>query len=103
MRVICRQTFHPLIQQCTLHVPMDNNCAPLIADLFVFCFEKRDLKMSLTISRLILTLSTLHRYFWMIFFKNLKRSLLKNILIIRRLVITVMYCNRLRAVLGVVT
>ena len=71
---------------------MDNNCAPLIADK---CFEK-DLKMSLTISRLILTLSALHRYLDDFVF-NFKRSLLKSILIIRIFVITVMYCNRLRA------
>ena len=52
--------------------------------------------MSLTISRLILKLSGLHRYLDD-FFLILSAVLLKSILIIRIFVITVMYCNRLRA------
>ena len=34
-------------------IPMGTNCAPLVADLFLFCYE-RDFMLSLTIIKLIL-------------------------------------------------
>ena len=48
---------------------MDTNCAPLVVDLFLFCYE-RDFMMSLIkhVSRLVLlTLLTLHPDIWIIF------------------------------------
>ena len=49
-------------------IPMGPYCAPLVADLFLFCYE-RDFMMSLLmISRLILLmLLTLHPDIWTIF------------------------------------
>ena len=34
-------------------IPMGTNCAPFVADLFLFCYE-RDFMLSLTIIKLIL-------------------------------------------------
>ena len=49
---------------------MGNNCAPLVADLFLFCYE-RDLLMTLSDDKqavlVLLTLLTLHLDIWMIF------------------------------------
>ena len=55
-----------------VRIPMGTNCAPLVGDLFLFCYE-RDCMMSLflMISKLILlTLLSLHPAIWMIFKKN---------------------------------
>ena len=49
-------------------IPMGTNCAPLVSDLFLFCYE-RDFMMSLSlmISRLVLLMRlTLHPDIWMI-------------------------------------
>ena len=50
-------------------IPMGTNCAPLVADLFLFCYE-RDFMMSLSlmISRLMLLMRlTSHPDIWTIF------------------------------------
>ena len=48
-------------------IPMGTNCAPLVAVLFLFCYE-RDIMMSLMISRLILWMRlTQHLDIWTIF------------------------------------
>ena len=49
-------------------IPTGTHCAPLVADLFLFCYE-RDFMMSLSdVSRLILlTVIALHPDIWMIF------------------------------------
>ena len=47
-----------------LLVPMGTNCAPLVADLFLFCYE-RDFMMSLSVenqSEIIEALSSTSRY-----------------------------------------
>ena len=48
---------------------MCTNCAPLVADLFLFCYE-RDIMMSLPDNKQadILTLLTLHPDIWLIFY-----------------------------------
>ena len=47
---------------------MDTNCAPLVVDLFLFCYE-RDFMMSLSDDNQadIIELLILHPYIWMIF------------------------------------
>ena len=47
---------------------MDTNCAPLVVDLFLFCYE-RDFMMSLSDDNQvdIIDLLILHPYIWMIF------------------------------------
>ena len=49
-------------------IPMGNNCSPLVADLFLFCYE-RDFVMSLSDDnrRILLMLLTLHPDIWTIF------------------------------------
>ena len=49
-------------------IPMGTNCAPVVADLFLFCYE-RVFMMSLSDDKQsdILTLLTLHQDIWMIF------------------------------------
>ena len=42
-RATCQQIFCP----CHLVIPMGTNCAPLVADLFLFCYE-RDFMLSLS-------------------------------------------------------
>ena len=39
-----------MVYQQIVWVPMDNNCAPLIADLFLYCYE-RDFMSDLHISK----------------------------------------------------
>ena len=34
----------------TVGIPMDTNCAPLVADLFLYCYE-RDFMLSLRVKR----------------------------------------------------
>ena len=45
---------------------MGNNCARLVADLFLFCYE-RDFMMSLSGDMMLLMLLTLHPDIWTIF------------------------------------
>ena len=50
-------------------IPMGMNCAPLVADLFLFCNE-RDLMVSLSVenlSEIIEAFSSTSRYTWMIY------------------------------------
>ena len=49
-------------------IPMSTNCAPMVADLFLFCYE-RDFMMSLSDDRRLMLLmrSTLHPDIWTIF------------------------------------
>ena len=49
-------------------IPMGTNCAPIVADLNLFCYE-RDFMMSLTIvgRLIILMLLTLHPDIWKLF------------------------------------
>ena len=51
-----------------VEIPMGTNCAPLVADFFLFCYE-RDFMMSLSDYKqaVLLMLSTQHPDFWMIF------------------------------------
>ena len=49
-------------------IPMGNNCAPLVADLFLFYYEKDFMMSLLMISRLMLLMRlTLHPDIWTIF------------------------------------
>ena len=49
-------------------IPMGTNCVPLVADLFLFCYEKDFMMSLLMTSRLILLmLLTLHPDIWTIF------------------------------------
>ena len=49
-------------------IPMGTNCAPLVADLFLFCYE-RDFIMSLSDDKQadIIGVLTLHQDIWTIF------------------------------------
>ena len=49
-------------------IPMGTNCAPVVEDLFLFCYEK-DFMMSLSDAKQadILMLLSLHQDIWMIF------------------------------------
>ena len=49
-------------------IPMDTNCAPLVADLFLFCYE-RDFMMSLSDDKQadVIDAFTLHPDIWTIF------------------------------------
>ena len=93
---------------------MGTNCALLVADLFLFCYES-DCIMSLSVDKqadIIETLNTTSRYLDdnlnIVYISQLiccqivgtnifLRSLVKWFLIIKRLVITIMHCDRLHA------
>ena len=50
-------------------IPMGTDCAPLVADLFLFCYE-RDFMMSLSDDKqtdIINVFNTTSRYIWTIF------------------------------------
>ena len=51
-----------------LGIPMDTNCAPLVADLFLFCYE-RDLMMSISDDNQadVIDALTLHPDIWTIY------------------------------------
>ena len=51
-----------------VEIPMGTNCAPLVADLFLFCYE-RDFMVSLSDDKQadVIMLLTLHPDFWTIF------------------------------------
>ena len=46
-RVFCERYWCNCILAIVFWIPMDTNCAPLIADIFFFCY-KRDFMMSLS-------------------------------------------------------
>ena len=47
--------------------PMGTNCAPLVADLFLFCYERDFMKSLSDIRLILLMILTLHPDIWTIF------------------------------------
>ena len=60
-------SFHSRTKRRVIKSPNDTYCAVLVADVFLFCYDRNFIRKFLTIIRLTLTLLRLHPDIWIVF------------------------------------